>query len=140
MDSQYNLGLLYQSGSGAPRDLAEAYKWFSIAANAGDSEARASALDLESKLPSAQIARAETQAGAFRPTGAAPTPDNLAYGPSVVAAQKILSRLGYYRGRVDGATSRDLKLAVSAYQRDQGMAATGSLDPATVSRLSVFSR
>ena len=33
-----------------------------------------------------------------------------------------------------------LKLAVAAYQRDQGLAATGSLDPATVSRLSVFNR
>jgi murein L,D-transpeptidase YcbB/YkuD len=36
--------------------------------------------------------------------------------------------------------SRDLKLAVGAYQRDQGLAATGALDPATASRLSVFTR
>jgi localization factor PodJL len=140
VDSQYNLGLLYQSGSGVPRDLTEAYKWFQIAAKAGDSEARASAIDLASKLPAAQLAQAEGQAGAFQPASAAQAGDPVAVGPSVVAAQKVLSRLGYYKGRVDGSTTRDLKLAVSAYQRDQGLAATGALDRATVSRLSVFNR
>jgi len=140
VDSQYNLGLLYQSGSGVPRDLAEAYRWFTIAANAGDGEARASAIDLESKLTAGQLALAEGQAKAFQPAGVAPGAATATYGPSVVAAQKILGRLGYYKGRPDGAVSRDLKLAVTAYQRDQGLAATGTLDPVTVSRLSVFSR
>jgi localization factor PodJL len=140
VDSQYNLGLLYQSGSGVPRDLGQAYKWFTIAANSGDGEARASALDLAAKLTAAQLATAESQATAFEPAGAAPAVQAMAYGPSVVSAQKVLGRLGYYKGRPDGSNSRDLKLAVTAYQRDQGLAATGSLDPATVSRLSVFSR
>lgn len=140
VDSQYNLGLLYQSGSGVPRDPAQAYKWFTIAANAGDSEARASAIELQNRLPTAQLASAEKQANAFEPVGAAPAPQAQASGPSVVAAQKILGRLGYYKGRPDASNSRDLKLAVAAYQRDQGLAATGSLDSATVSRLAVFSR
>jgi len=139
VDSQYNLGLLYQSGSGVPRDLAQAYKWFSIAANSGDAEARASARDLEAKLPAAQLAGAESQANAFEPT-VAPAPTVLATGPSAAEAEKILGRLGYYRGRSDGTGARNLKLALSAYQRDQGLAVTGSLDPATASRLSVFSR
>jgi localization factor PodJL len=52
--SQYNLGLLYQAGSGVARDLAEAYKWFLIAADGGDAQARSSAVDLESKLYDAQ--------------------------------------------------------------------------------------
>jgi localization factor PodJL len=140
VDSQYNLGLLYQSGSGVPRDLGQAYKWFTIAANSGDGEARTSATDLEAKLPAAQLATAESQAKAFEPTGGAPAAQSVAYGPSVVTAQKILGRLGYYKGRPDGSNSRDLKLALAAYQRDQGLAATGSLDPNTVSRLSVFTR
>lgn len=140
VDSQYNLGLLYQSGSGVPRDLAQAYKWFTIAANSGDSQARASAVDLEGKLPAAQLAQAEGQASAFEPAGAGPASATSAGGPSVADAQKILGRLGYYKGKPDGTASRELKLAVSAYQRDQGLAATGALDPVTVSRLSVFSR
>ncbi|HZZ66760.1 MAG TPA: peptidoglycan-binding protein [Phenylobacterium sp.] len=140
VDSQYNLGLLYQSGSGVPRDLAQAYKWFSIAANSGDGEARSAAIDLEGKLPSAKLAQAESQASAFQPAGVTATPETAASGASVASAQKILGRLGYYKGRPDGTNSRDMRLAVTAYQRDQGLAATGSLDPATVSRLSVFSR
>ena len=144
VDSQYNLGLLYQSGSGVPRDLAQAYKWFTIAANSGDAGSRASAMEIENKLPAAQLAQAESQANAFEPTGPAPASQAqtlaLATAPSVVSAQKVLGRLGYYKGRPDGANSRDLKLAVSAYQRDQGLAATGTLDPVTVSRLSVFNR
>jgi localization factor PodJL len=123
-----------------PRDLAQAYRWFAIAANSGDSQARASAQELETKLSSAQLASAEAQANAFEPVGAAPAAQAQANAPSLAEAQKILGRLGYYKGRSDGANSRGLKLAVSAYQRDQGLAATGSLDPATASRLSVFSR
>ena len=36
--------------------------------------------------------------------------------------------------------NQQLKLAVTAYQRDQGLAATGLLDPATVSRLAALTR
>jgi localization factor PodJL len=140
VDSQYNLGLLYASGSGLPKDAALAYKWFSIAANAGDGEARAAAVELEPKLPTAQLAAVSREVTAFQPDGVAPGSEPLGYGPPVAAAQKILGRLGYYKGKPDGANSHDLKLAVIAYQRDQGLAATGSLDPVTVSRLSVFNR
>jgi localization factor PodJL len=140
VDSQYNLGLLYQSGSGVPRDLAQAYKWFLIAANAGDAEARASATELQGKVPAAQLATAETQASAFEPTPGVAVSETPASGLSVTAAQKVLGRLGYYKGRPDGAVSPQLKLAVTAYQRDQGLAATGSLDPTTVARLTVLTR
>ena len=139
VDSQYNLGLLYQSGSGVPRDLVQAYKWFMIAANAGDAEARASAKDVSDRLSTTQLAAAEAQANAFEPAGAAvlATPPT---GLTVLAAQHILGRLGYYKGRPDGAASGQLKLAVASYQRDQGLAATGLLDPATVSRLAALTR
>ncbi|MDB5451229.1 MAG: Localization factor PodJS [Phenylobacterium sp.] len=142
VDSQYNLGLLYQTGSGVDRDLAEAYKWFSVAANGGDGQARANALDLETKLTGAQLAAAEQAVDALHPAGdrsalAARTAPPTA---TLAAAQRILGRLGYYKGPVDGAASSKLKLAVAAYQRDQGLAATGSLDPNTASRLSVFTR
>ncbi|HEV7386900.1 MAG TPA: peptidoglycan-binding protein, partial [Phenylobacterium sp.] len=140
VDSQYNLGLLYQSGSGVPRDLAQAYRWFMAAAYAGDAEAKASAIDLAGKLPAAQLAAAESQAGAFESAAAASPSATGPSGLSVTSAQKVLGRLGYYSGRPDGAASHQLKLAVTAYQRDQGLAATGSLDPATVSRLSVLTR
>ena len=143
VDSQYNLGQLYQAGSGVPRDLGEAYKWFSIAAIGGDGPSRAAAIDLEDKLSTAQLAAAESAADHFRPasdTAATPKVASLESGPALAKAQKVLGRLGYYKGAPDGAMTRDLKLAVASYQRDQGLAATGSLDPATASRLSVFTR
>ncbi|WP_334161964.1 peptidoglycan-binding protein [Phenylobacterium sp.] len=137
-DSQYNLGLLYQAGSGVPRDLGEAYKWFSIAAAGGDASARASAVDLEAKLTPAQLAAADQAAQAFQPATAT---QQAAIAPvSVASAQRILGRLGYYKGPASGAASREFSLAVSAYQRDQGLAATGTIDRNTAQRLSVFTR
>ena len=149
-DSQYNLAQLYQAGSGVPRDLAEAYKWFSIAAIGGDAQARAAAVALEDHLSTGQLAAAESAADHFKATGdavaqtlapvVAPPVASLNSGPALARAQKVLGRLGYYTGPTDGAMSRNLQLAVATYQRDQGLAATGALDPATASRLSVFTR
>jgi localization factor PodJL len=146
VDSQYNLGQLYQAGSGVPRDLGEAYKWFSIAAIGGDGASRAAAMELEDKLSTAQLAAAESAAAHFQPAsetaaqGSIPKVASLDSGPALAKAQKVLGRLGYYKGSADGSMSRDLKVAVSHYQSDQGLPATGSLDPATASRLSVFTR
>jgi localization factor PodJL len=146
VDSQYNLGQLYQAGSGVPRDLAEAYKWFSIAAIGGDGPSRAAAIELEDNLTTAQLAAAEGAADRFQPASdlAQQSPAakvaSLDSTPALAKAQKVLGRLGYYRGPADGSMSRDMKVAVANYQRDQGLAATGSLDPATASRLSVFTR
>ncbi|MCR5878757.1 peptidoglycan-binding protein [Phenylobacterium sp. J367] len=139
-DSQYNLGLLYQAGSGVPRDLTEAYKWFAIAAEGGDAAARASAIDLEKKLSPAQLAAADKAAEDFRPVSAAVEQVGVKPSVSVASAQRILGRLGYYKGPQDGGMSRDFTLAISAYQRDQGLAATGQLDRGTAQRLSVFTR
>jgi localization factor PodJL len=146
VDSQYNLGQLYMAGSGVPRDLSEAYKWFSIAAAAGDASSRGAAMALEDNLSTTQLAAAESAAARFQPVADTMAPQplpkvaSLDSGPALAKAQKVLGRLGYYMGPANGAMSGDLKLAVSAYQRDQGLAATGALDPATASRLSVFTR
>lgn len=138
VDSQYNLALLYETGSGVEKDLGEAYKWFSIAAQGGDAQARASAVDLEGKLAPAQLAAADKAAAAFRPKSEIAAQSG-ATG-SLAAAQRILGRLGYYAGPMNGAPSKDLKVALMAYQRDHSLPATGSLDPNTLSQLSVFTR
>ena len=39
-DSQYNLGILYARGIGVEQNLAESYKWFSLAAAQGDQRRR----------------------------------------------------------------------------------------------------
>lgn len=145
VDSQYNLGRLYEEGFGVSQNAAEAYKWFMIAGKAGDKDAAASAERIKDSLTPAAQAVAERAASAFRPTEAAATPaaTAAAAGASPEAlqtAQRALSRLGYYQGPTDGTASPALRLAVAAYQRDQGLAATGALDQTTVSKLSVFTR
>ena len=144
VDSQYNLGRLYEEGFGVSQNAAEAYKWFLIAGQAGDDDAAASAERIKDSLSPAAQAVAERSASAFKPTAPAATASAAAPAgaapASVQTAQRALSRLGYYQGPMDGVASPALRLAVAAYQRDQGMAATGALDTTTVSKLSVFTR
>lgn len=143
VDSQYNLGRLYEEGFGVSQNAAEAYKWFMIAGRAGDKDAAASAERIKDSLTPAAQAVAERAASAFRPAEAAAPTAAVAAGVSPQAlqtAQRALSRLGYYQGPTDGAASPALRLAVAAYQRDQGLPATGALDQTTVSKLSVFTR
>ena len=118
VESQFNLGLLYQSGSGVTRDLAQARQWFEKAAASGDAEAREAALALDPK------------AVAVRATAPLEVRD----------AQRILVRLGYFRGAVNGAPSPAFRAALATYQRQHGRQPTGALDPATVSALSVYRR
>jgi localization factor PodJL len=144
VDSQYNLGLLYQSGSGVPRDLAQAYTWFSIAAAGGDAQARANAETLQPQLSAAQKAAADGAVAVFTAhsgdAAAQAAVSQPSVSVSVVAAQRILGRLGYYQGSANGLASARLATAVAAYQRDQKLPATGDLDARTAQRLAVFSR
>jgi localization factor PodJL len=142
VDSQYNLGRLYEEGLGVSQNSAEAYKWYLIAARGGDAESRTSAQRVRAGLTPDARAVAERGAVGFRAMApnapASAMADNDA--TSLVTAQRALSRLGYYQGPVDGSASPALKLAVAAYQREQGVAATGVLDQTTMARLAVFIR
>ena len=40
MDAQYNLGILYYNGEGAPQDYVQAMNWFHLAAQQGDADAQ----------------------------------------------------------------------------------------------------
>ena len=137
-DSQYNLARLYEGGFGVSQNPAEAYKWYLIAGRAGDGESKAASDRLRRQLsPEGQVT-AERAAAAFRPDiPLAPTQLATALGApqtDLALAQRALSRLGYYRGPSDGARSPALRLAIQAYQRDQGLAQTGALDPTLASR------
>jgi localization factor PodJL len=57
-----------------------------------------------------------------------------------VVAQRALNQLGYYQGPTDGVASPALHLALAAYQRDQSLPVTGATDPATLEKLSVYTR
>ena len=67
VDSQYNVARLYETGDdGIPVNLTEAYRWYLIAARAGDDDARSAIERLESKVPAADQARARSAAEEFK--------------------------------------------------------------------------
>jgi len=140
VDSQYNLGLLYESGSGVERDLAQAYKWFSIAAAGGDGQARANAVDLEPKLSPATLAALDKEVAAYRPTSEIAAQAQASGGAKIASAERVLAKLGYFHAAPSGAASPELKSAVQSFQRDHQLPATGALDPNTLSQMSVFTR
>ena len=49
--------------------------------------------------------------------------------------QGALQRLGYYRYAVDGVLGPLTRAAIANYQRDHGLAATGGIDPQTLTSL-----
>ena len=146
VDSQYNLGRLYEEGFGVSQNPAEAYKWYLIAAHAGDTESRASAQRLKGQLSAEAQAAAERAAGAFQAQQARPAATQLAQATTggdvagAAIAQRALSRLGYYQGPTDGSPSPALKGAIAAYQRDQGLPATGVPDSTLSQRLAVIAQ
>ncbi len=144
VDSQYNLGALYEQGLGESQNAAEAYKWYLVAARTGDEEARKSAARVRAGLSPEARSVSERAAQGFRPTAVNPSSSGaeIAVAPAaaVVTAQRVLSRLGFYQGPMDGVSSPALTMAVAAYQREQGLVANGGLDQTTVSRLQVFTR
>jgi localization factor PodJL len=146
VDSQYNLARLYEEGFGVGQNPAEAYKWYLIAGRAGDAESRMSALRIKSQLSAEAQSAAERAAEGFQPQSpalaAAPVQTAAVGGDAaaVATAQRALTKLGFYQGPTDGAASPALKLAIMAYQRGQGLPATGQLDPTVTQRLTVVAQ
>ncbi|WP_374579005.1 peptidoglycan-binding protein [Phenylobacterium sp.] len=143
VDSQFNLGVLYEQGRGVAQNTAEAYKWYLIAAKSGDEQARRNAARVRVGLSAEGRSVAELSAQAYRPTSPNPSSYLEAEALSqadVATAQRALSRLDYYQGPTDGSVSPALAMAIAAYQRNEGLAATGKLDQLTLSRLKVFTQ
>jgi localization factor PodJL len=67
VDSQYNVAKLYETGDeGIRPDLAEAYKWYLIAARAGDGDARTAVERLRATIPAAARGKARADADRFQ--------------------------------------------------------------------------
>ena len=66
VDSQFNVAKLYEAGDqGIEPDLTEAYKWYLIAARAGDVDARSAIERLRASVPASIRAKAGTEAEIF---------------------------------------------------------------------------
>jgi localization factor PodJL len=72
-DSQYNLGILYARGIGVEQNLAESFKWFSLAAAQGDADAGRKRDDIAKRLDAQSLAAAKLAIQTFTPE---PQPDD----------------------------------------------------------------
>ena len=57
--AQLNLGFLYEQGQGVPVDMVQAYKWYSLAAATGNEIAPKSKEDVEARMSSVEIKKAQ---------------------------------------------------------------------------------
>ncbi len=145
-NSQFNLALLYEQGLGLPKSLPDAYAWYSIASKAGDRGAGGKLVELKSQLPAEAISEAGIITARFRPRpldlAAQGTFRNINWArnqldnPATISrSQILLARLGYQPGPADGSVGEKTRLAVIAYERDNGLAQTGRIDAALLSKL-----
>ena len=72
-DSQYNLGILYARGIGVEQNLAESFKWFSLAAAQGDADSVRKRDDVAKRLDAQSLAAAKLAIQTFTPE---PQPDD----------------------------------------------------------------
>lgn len=144
-DSQFNLGVLHERGLGVQQDFTEAYKWFSIASERGDKGARDRMplierrltqeevlnikLSVEDWMPNEQSQAANVVVmpeGGWGRTQTA-TPADGASSQMISHAQSLLNDMGYRAGPPDGILGPQTRDAIRAYQREQGLAATGAV-------------
>jgi Putative peptidoglycan binding domain len=63
---------------------------------------------------------------------------NLLPDQVIINVQRVLQQLGYYAGDLNGSLGVDTRQALSAYQQDYGLDATGVVDEATVRSLGLI--
>lgn len=150
-DSQFNLAILSAKGMGVSQNLEESYKWFALAANAGDKDAAAKRDDVAKAMASDQLERARAATALWKPkqmnadANALNVPEEWRASPTTTGSidmekairniQIILSKNGYDAGGSDGRIGAKTRDAIMAFQKDNGLKPTGSIDKDLVRNL-----
>ena len=150
-DSQYNLGILSAKGLGVQQSLEESYKWFALLARDGDKDAAAKRDEVAKALRPEQLARARAATELWKPKPLAreanivDVPDAWQENPVTTASidmpkavktiQLILNKNGYDAGAADGVMGSRTKVAIRAFQQDNGLPSTGEVDDKLVQML-----
>ncbi len=146
-DSQFNLGILAEHGLGMPKNLPEAYKWFSLAAKGGDEEAAKRRQLIEVQLTPADLAAAQQSLAAWAakaPVAEANAVEELpewveaSATPNtalVTRAQGLLNKLGYDTGVPDGLMGAKTREAIMSFERKNGLEETGKVTILLVAKL-----
>lgn len=151
-DSQFNLGILAAKGVGIKQNLEESYKWFALVAKTGDKDAAAKRDEIAKALRPEQLerARAATELWKAKPldpaANSADIPESWQDGtPQTTASvdmkkvvqniQRILNKNGYEAGNDDGVIGQKTKDAIMAFQTDNDLKPTGTVDEKLVKAL-----
>ena len=150
-DSQFNLGILSAKGVGMPQNLEESYKWFAIAANAGDKDAAQKRDDVAKIMSPEQLERAKAATELWKPRQLNPdanalnVPADWQESPTTTGSidmekairnvQLILNKHGYDAGGSDGKIGSKTRDAIMAFQKDNGLKPTGNIDKDLVRNL-----
>jgi len=150
LDSQFNLGVLYQEGSGVTKSLVDAYVWYAIAGKQGDKMAAQRSEIIARDLSEADLERATSRVQAFTPARIndaangifrdlpwapkAKAATNRA-NPDVKTAQERLADLGYEVGTPDGAMGPKTRNAIITFERANGLPETGRVNAELIERL-----
>ena len=144
-DSQVNLGIVYAKALGVEADLGEAYKWFAIAAKAGDKDASAKRDTVAKQLRPDQLEVARGEVELWRPkaldknvnsveippewTTVANVTASLSSAQMIQKTQGILTNLGFDPGPADGLMGKRTVNAIKLFQSRAGIAVTGKVSP-----------
>ncbi|MEO1553021.1 MAG: peptidoglycan-binding protein [Pseudomonadota bacterium] len=143
VDSQFNLAVLYENGLGISPSQVEALYWYEIAAASGDASAPGNVATLREALPLEQAQQAQRRAASW----SVATPNAAANGtfgtqawdgPSraqVQAVQTVLNGLGYEAGPADGMIGAGTRTAIRAFQADNDLATTGTVESSLIEAL-----
>jgi localization factor PodJL len=156
-DSQFNLAVLFARGMGVERDLLESYKWFALAANAGDSEAVGRRDEVAGVLGDEALALARARVENWQatpidraavevtqpeggwddaPVRASGNGEVSASQAMIAQAQALLAQRGYEPGPADGLIGPRTTDAVRAFRQSVGLGDTGTIDEALLNALS----
>ena len=163
-DSQFNLAVFHERGLGTTADPAEAYFWYRLAAQQGDSQAAERATALTKTLAPDTLSKLTKRLAGFVP---APANDGanvvavldpawqdpqgavLASGAAVPLTavapaasstdieevQRLLSRAGFSVGTPDGKMNSRTSSAIRLFQLQAGMKVTGEVTPELLAAL-----
>jgi len=146
VDSQFNLGVLYESGQGVSQRVETAFYWYGVAANQGDQTAQARLTILRGQLPVDVVSSADAKIAAFKPRKIDPAANGIfrdssktvetdTVKSSISKSQTLLSDLGYEVGAADGAIGPKTRSAIISFERSNGLPETGRVNAALIERL-----
>jgi localization factor PodJL len=130
------------------KDLAAAYKWFSLAAAHGDAEAVKRREVIRVQLAPSTLSKADAELKAWKAKPAIANANEVADNPAwaaaapateavslVARAQTLLNKLGYDVGAPDGLVGSRIRAAVKLFQQRNGLAETGEVTIPLVTQL-----